>query len=108
MMDSSLRRWATPFALPFRLPEAVEAAIDAQKSLVSEEWEETGPLRVRITLHTGTAEERGGDYFDPTLNRAARLLSAGHGGQVLLSPWQNGARRSSRDPRKQRGQSVLT
>ena len=36
-------------------------------------------------MHTGTAEERGGDYFGPTLNRAARLLSAGHGGQVLLS-----------------------
>jgi predicted ATPase/class 3 adenylate cyclase len=65
--------------------EAVEAAIDAQKSLVSGEWEETGPLKVRIALHTGTAEERGGDYFGPTLNRAARLLSAGHGGQVLLS-----------------------
>jgi predicted ATPase/class 3 adenylate cyclase len=65
--------------------EAVEAAIDAQKSLLTEEWEETGPLKVRIALHTGTAEERGGDYFGPTLNRAARLLSAGHGGQVLLS-----------------------
>ncbi len=65
--------------------KAVEAAIDAQKSLLSEEWEETGPLKVRIALHTGTAEERGGDYFGPTLNRAARLLSAGHGGQVLLS-----------------------
>jgi predicted ATPase/class 3 adenylate cyclase len=65
--------------------EAVEAALDAQKSLLSEEWEETGPLRVRIALCTGTAEERGGDYFGPTLNRAARLLSAGHGGQVLLS-----------------------
>ena len=65
--------------------EAVEASLDAQKSLLSEEWEETGPLKVRIALHTGTAEERGGDYFGPTLNRAARLLSAGHGGQVLLS-----------------------
>src|ERR671916_372115 len=65
--------------------EAVEAAIDVQKSLLSEEWEETGPLKVRLALHTGTAEERGGDYFGPTLSRAARLLSAGHGGQVLLS-----------------------
>jgi predicted ATPase/class 3 adenylate cyclase len=65
--------------------EAVEAALDAQKSLLSQEWEETGPLKVRIALHTGKAEERGGDYFGPTLNRAARLLSAGHGGQVLLS-----------------------
>src|SRR5215204_1538623 len=65
--------------------EAVQAALDAQKSLLSEEWGERGPLKVRIALHTGTAEERGGDYFGPTLNRAARLLSAGHGGQVLLS-----------------------
>ena len=65
--------------------EAVEAAIDVQKSLLSEDWEETGPLKVRIALHTGTADERNGDYFGPTLNRAARLLSAGHGGQVLLS-----------------------
>jgi predicted ATPase/class 3 adenylate cyclase len=65
--------------------KAVVAAIDAQKSLLSGEWEETGPLKVRIALHSGTAEGRGGDYFGPTLNRAARLLSAGHGGQVLLS-----------------------
>jgi predicted ATPase/class 3 adenylate cyclase len=65
--------------------EAVEASLDAQKLLLSEAWEETGPLRVRMALHTGTAEERDGDYFGPTLNRAARLLSSGHGGQVLLS-----------------------
>ncbi|CAA9286837.1 MAG: hypothetical protein AVDCRST_MAG93-3597, partial [uncultured Chloroflexia bacterium] len=41
--------------------------------------------RVRMALHTGLAEERGGDYFGQPLNRIARLLSAGHGGQVLLS-----------------------
>jgi class 3 adenylate cyclase len=38
-----------------------------------------------MALHTGAAEERDGDYFGPSLNRVARLLSAGHGGQVLLS-----------------------
>src|SRR5215207_1795180 len=65
--------------------EAVEASLDAQKRLLSEEWEVTAPLRVRMALHTGTAEERDGEYFGPTLNRAARLLSSGHGGQVLLS-----------------------
>jgi len=43
------------------------------------------PLRVRMALHTGEAEAREGDYFGPALNRVARLLSAGHGGQVLLS-----------------------
>jgi hypothetical protein len=43
------------------------------------------PLRVRMVLHTGVAEERDGDYFGPPLNRAARLLAVGHGGQILLS-----------------------
>jgi len=66
-------------------PEAVKAALDAQRSLLSEHWEVTSPLKVRMALCTGTAEERSGDYFGPTLNRVARLLSAGHGGQVLLS-----------------------
>jgi hypothetical protein len=42
-------------------------------------------LRVRMDLHTGAAEERDGDYFGPPVNRVARLLSAAHGGQVLLS-----------------------
>jgi predicted ATPase len=43
------------------------------------------PVRVRMALHTGPAEERDGDYFGPTLNRIARILSAGHGQQILLS-----------------------
>jgi class 3 adenylate cyclase len=38
-----------------------------------------------MALHAGRAEEREGDYFGPTLNRAARLLAIGHGGQTLLS-----------------------
>jgi class 3 adenylate cyclase len=65
--------------------DALEAALEAQRALLHEEWAETGPLLVRMALHTGTAEERAGDYFGPSLNRVARLLSAGHGGQVLLS-----------------------
>jgi class 3 adenylate cyclase len=47
-------------------------------------WGET-PLKVRVGLHTGEAEERDGDYFGPPLNCAARPMSAGHGGQILLS-----------------------
>src|SRR3712207_9460264 len=43
------------------------------------------PLRVRIALHSGAAEERDGDYFGPPVNRVARLLAAGYGGQILLS-----------------------
>jgi len=68
-----------------RAPKALSAALDAQRALHHAEWEETGPLRVRMALHTGAAEERAGDYFGPSLNRVARLLSAGHGGQVLMS-----------------------
>src|SRR5688572_12347574 len=65
---------------------ALEAALAAQRGLFSEAWgEEIGALRARMALHTGTTHERDGDYFGPPVNRVARLLSAGHGGQVLLS-----------------------
>ena len=66
-------------------PDALEAALRAQRSLLTEEWGELWPLRVRMALHTGAVEERDGDYFGPPLNRVARLLTAGHGGQTLLS-----------------------
>jgi predicted ATPase/class 3 adenylate cyclase len=66
-------------------PHALEAALEAQRTLMREEWQGTGPMRVRMALHTGAAEERDGDYFGPPVNRVARLLSAAHGGQVLLS-----------------------
>jgi class 3 adenylate cyclase len=65
--------------------DALEAALEAQRGLPSSEREQTGPLMVRMALHTGVVEERDGDYFGPPVNRAARLLSAAHGGQVLLS-----------------------
>src|SRR5215204_2595194 len=66
--------------------DALESALAAQRALLSEHWgEEIDALRARMALHTGTADERNGDYFGPAVNRVARLLSAGHGGQVLLS-----------------------
>ena len=66
-------------------PAAVEAALAAERALFSERWGETGAVRTRAALHTGNAESREGDYFGPTLNRVARLLSTGYGGQILLS-----------------------
>lgn len=42
-------------------------------------------LKVRCGMHLGSAEERDGDYYGPTLNRAARIMAAAHGGQILLS-----------------------
>src|ERR671910_718959 len=65
--------------------DALEAALEAQRLLLKEWWGESTPLRVRMALHIGAAEERDGDYFGPPVNRVARLLSAAHGGQVLLS-----------------------
>ena len=66
-------------------PEAVEAALEAQRALQQEGQGGITSLRVRMALHTGAAEERNGDYFGAPLNRVARLLSAAHGAQVLLS-----------------------
>jgi predicted ATPase/class 3 adenylate cyclase len=67
-------------------PAALGAALAAQRALVAEQWETTEPLRVRMALHTATVALQAGDYpSGPHFNRLARLLNAGHGGQVLLS-----------------------
>jgi predicted ATPase/class 3 adenylate cyclase len=74
------------FCAAFRTPRAAfEAAIAAQRALHDEKFADIGGLSVRMGLHTGVAEERDGDYFGPVVNRTARLMSIGHGGQVLLS-----------------------
>ena len=65
--------------------DAAAAAIAAQRILAGETWPTDRPIRVRMALHTGPAEERDGDFFGPTLNRLARVLAIGHGGQILLS-----------------------
>jgi TolB-like protein/class 3 adenylate cyclase len=64
--------------------DAVEAAIAGQRALHAEPWAEAA-IRVRMALHSGAAELRDGDYYGPTVNRAARLAALGHGGQTLLS-----------------------
>lgn len=66
-------------------PTALNAALVAQRALFAEDWGDGDPLRVRMALHTGSVEARDGDYYGRPLNRVARLLSAGHGGQVLVS-----------------------
>jgi TolB-like protein len=65
--------------------DAVAAALEAQRALHREPWPEAAKLRVRMALHSGAVELRDGDYFGAPLNRVARLLAAGHGGQTLLS-----------------------
>lgn len=66
-------------------PAALEAALSVQRSLKELDETELGPLLVRMAIHSGTSDERGGDYFGPSVNRVARLLAAAHGGQILLS-----------------------
>ena len=55
---------------------AVDAAVAAQRAL---------ELPVRMGIATGEAELRRADYFGAVLNRAARVMAAGHGGQILLA-----------------------
>ena len=55
--------------------DAIDAAVAAQREL---------DLPVRMGIATGEAEERDGDFFGPTLNRVARVMNAGHGGQILV------------------------
>ena len=72
----------------FETPAVAAAAVlAAQQALFAERWEGIKPqvIRVRMALHACEAEARGGDYYGPDLNRAARLMSTGHGGQTLLS-----------------------
>lgn len=65
--------------------EALAAALNANRSIGEAHWPNGQPLQVRFAIHAGSAEFRDGDYFGTTLNRVARLLSTGHGGQILLS-----------------------
>ncbi len=75
------------FQAAFAIPaQALEAALATQRGLAAQAWETSNPLRVRIGLHVGPAEAAGSDYATThTLNRVARITSAGYGGQILLS-----------------------
>ena len=74
------------FCAAFARPDdAVAAMLDAQSAIAAEDFSAVDGLRVRAAIHTGTADERDGDYFGPAVNRVARLLAIGYGGQVLVS-----------------------
>jgi len=67
-------------------PDALAAALAAQRALHEERWGDVGAVRARMGLHTGTVEARGGEYDSSlTLARVQRVMTAGHGGQTLLS-----------------------
>ena len=68
-----------------RASDAVAAASLAQRELATAAWRSGPALCVRMRMHIAEAEERGGDYFEPVANTAARVEAAGHGGQVLMT-----------------------
>ena len=72
------------FCASFSTPSAaVEAVTSAQRSLTSEEWPTSQPLRVRMGLHSGVCEERDGDYFGPAAEP--------HGAADRTGPRRSGA-----------------
>ena len=64
--------------------DGVRAAAEAQKALASHDWG-SHPVKVRMGLHTGRGLLGGDNYSGIDVNRAARIMSAGHGGQVVMS-----------------------
>jgi len=74
------------FAAFVAAPDAVAAAVTAQRRLVASDWDPAiGSLEVRMALHTDDIEAVEGDYHGPGVNRVARIEAAGHGGQILIS-----------------------
>ncbi len=68
-----------------RATDAVSAAVAAQHALSNHDWPDGLAVRVRMGLHTGEPELSTEGYVGLDVHRAARIMSAGHGGQVLLS-----------------------
>lgn len=78
------------FCVVFDRPaDALSAALAGQRLLRAEDWSAFGTdfptLRVRMALHSGQPQERDQDFFGPDVNRVARLMACGHGGQILVS-----------------------
>jgi predicted ATPase/class 3 adenylate cyclase len=76
---------AAAYAAFARPPDAVHAAVAGQLAVTQQPWGETPPIRVRMGVHLGEVEAREGRYFGAALYRCARLMSAAHGGQIVLS-----------------------
>jgi predicted ATPase/class 3 adenylate cyclase len=64
---------------------ALLAAAEAQVGLDAADWPEGWPIRVRMGIHTGSAQPIGDDFVGLALHETARITAAGHGGQVLVS-----------------------
>jgi predicted ATPase/class 3 adenylate cyclase len=69
---------------------AIRAAVQAQRQLNAHAWPPDHPVRVRMGVHTGAARQEGDDLVGLALHATARIASAGHGGQVLVSAASRG------------------
>ena len=69
----------------FEKGDPLACALHIQMTLQDEDWGELKDIRVRMALHSGIAQKRENDYFGSEVNKTSRLLSAGWGGQILLS-----------------------
>jgi predicted ATPase/class 3 adenylate cyclase len=79
--------------------DGIAAALAGQQAIIAESWPaDTGPLRVRMGLHTGESRQREGDYYGAHVNRAARVMGLAYGGQVLISGATAGLVRTALPP----------
>jgi predicted ATPase/class 3 adenylate cyclase/uncharacterized protein HemY len=78
------------FVVFARASDALHAAVDIQRSLAAHSWPLNAQVRVRIGVHTGEPTLTSEGYVGLDVHHAARIMSAAHGGQILLSPttWQ--------------------
>jgi predicted ATPase/class 3 adenylate cyclase len=65
--------------------DCAAASVAIHQGLAADSWDGVDSLLVRIGMHTGEAQYRDGDYYGSTLNRAARIMGIGYGGQTLVS-----------------------
>jgi len=73
------------FAAFGRAADAVAAAVDGQRRIAKESWPGGVQLKVRMGLHSGSAARSGHAYVGLDVHKAARIMAAAHGGQILLS-----------------------
>ena len=85
MQVESGREGDSILAVFVRGTDAVTCGLEIQRELGAQTWPAGADLHIRVAIHTGEAELRGGHYFGPAVYRCARLLVTGHGDQVLLS-----------------------
>ena len=70
----------------FENRQALQCALSTQLEISKNDWSSVNGMKIRMALHAGDAEKRGEDYFGPVINRTARILATGWGGQIVLTP----------------------